>query len=102
MRAAVLTEINKPLQILDLEQEPPHAGEVRVQVKAAGVCMSEWHIMNGAWPMPLVRLREALFPVPLVEVRRADFFADFLACFLAAMSHYSFTMWANNVPSRAD
>ena len=53
MRAAVLTEVNKPLQILDLEQEPPKANEVRVQVKAAGVCMSDWHIMNGDWPMPL-------------------------------------------------
>ncbi len=53
MRAAVLTEIDKPLQILDLEQEPPKAGEVRVRVKAAGVCMSDWHIMNGDWPLPL-------------------------------------------------
>jgi S-(hydroxymethyl)glutathione dehydrogenase/alcohol dehydrogenase len=53
MRAAVLTEINKPLQILDLEQAPPQAGEVRVKVKAAGVCMSDWHIMNGDWPLPL-------------------------------------------------
>ena len=53
MRAAVLTEVNKPLQILDLEQEPPKANEVRVQVKAAGVCMSDWHIMNGDWLMPL-------------------------------------------------
>jgi S-(hydroxymethyl)glutathione dehydrogenase / alcohol dehydrogenase len=53
MRAAVLTEVNKPLEILDLEQEPPHAGEVRVRVKAAGVCMSDWHIINGDWPLPL-------------------------------------------------
>ena len=53
MRAAVLTEVNKPLQILDLEQEAPKANEVRVQVKAAGVCMSDWHIMNGDWPLPL-------------------------------------------------
>jgi len=53
MRAAVLTEINKPLQILDLEQEPPRSKEVRVRVKAAGVCMSDWHIMNGDWPLPL-------------------------------------------------
>ena len=53
MRAAVLTEVNKPLQILDLDQEGPKAGEVRVQVKAAGVCMSEWHVMNGDWPLPL-------------------------------------------------
>jgi len=53
MRAAVLTEINQPLQILDLEQEPPKAKEVRVEVKATGVCMSDWHIMNGDWPLPL-------------------------------------------------
>lgn len=53
MRAAVLTEINTPLQILDLEQEPPRAGEVRVRVRAAGVCMSDWHIINGDWPLPL-------------------------------------------------
>jgi S-(hydroxymethyl)glutathione dehydrogenase / alcohol dehydrogenase len=53
MRAAVLREIGKPLEILDLEQEGPKAGEVRVRVKAAGVCMSDWHIMNGDWPLPL-------------------------------------------------
>src|SRR5262245_50940853 len=53
MRAAVLTEVDKPLQILDLEQEAPKANEVRVQVKAAGVCMSDWHVMNGDWPLPL-------------------------------------------------
>ena len=53
MRAAVLTEINKPLELLDLEQEGPKSGEVRVQVKATGVCLSDWHIMNGDWPMPL-------------------------------------------------
>ena len=53
MRAAVLTAVNKPLEILDLKQDPPKAGEVRVKVKAAGVCMSDWHIMIGDWPMPL-------------------------------------------------
>ena len=53
MRAAVLTAVNKPLEILDLEQEGPKSGEARVKVKAAGVCMSDWHIMNGDWPMPL-------------------------------------------------
>ncbi len=53
MRAAVLTAIDTPLQILDLEQEPPRADEVRVTVKAAGVCMSDWHIVNGDWPLPL-------------------------------------------------
>ncbi|MFV0297225.1 MAG: Zn-dependent alcohol dehydrogenase [Hyphomicrobiaceae bacterium] len=52
-RAAVLTEVNKPLQIMELEQEEPKTGEVRVKVKAAGVCMSDYHIMIGDWPLPL-------------------------------------------------
>ena len=52
-RAAVLTAVNRPLEILELEQEGPKAGEVRVKVKAAGVCMSDYHIMNGDWPLPL-------------------------------------------------
>ena len=52
-RAAVLTEANKPLQIMDLELEGPKAGEALVKVRAAGVCMSDWHIMIGDWPLPL-------------------------------------------------
>ncbi len=61
MKAAVLTELNKPLQILEVEQEGPKAGEVRVKVKATGVCMSDWHLMIGDWPskLPLVPGHEA-------------------------------------------
>ena len=40
-------------ELLDLEQEGPKEGEARVKVKAAGVCMSDWHIMIGDWPAPL-------------------------------------------------
>jgi NDMA-dependent alcohol dehydrogenase len=53
MRAAVLYEANTPLQVVDLEQQGPQAGEARVRVMAAGVCHSDWHIMNGDWPLPL-------------------------------------------------
>ena len=61
MKAAVLTAINTPLQILDVQQEGPKHGEVRVKVKATGVCMSDWHLMNGDWPtkLPLVPGHEA-------------------------------------------
>ena len=61
MKAAVLTEINKPLEILDIELDPPKAGEARVKMKASGVCMSDWHMMNGDWPakLPLVPGHEA-------------------------------------------
>ena len=53
MKAAVLYEPNTPLQVVPLEQEGPRAGEARVRVRAAGVCHSDWHIMNGDWPSPL-------------------------------------------------
>jgi S-(hydroxymethyl)glutathione dehydrogenase/alcohol dehydrogenase len=61
MKAAVLTELLKPLEILDLEQEGPKAGEARVKVMASGVCMSDWHMMNGDWPakLPMVPGHEA-------------------------------------------
>jgi S-(hydroxymethyl)glutathione dehydrogenase/alcohol dehydrogenase len=61
MKAAVLTQIGGQLQVVELQQESPKAGEVRVQVKATGVCMSDWHILNGDWPakLPMVLGHEA-------------------------------------------
>jgi NDMA-dependent alcohol dehydrogenase len=53
MKAAVLYEANTPLQIVDVDQQGPQAGEARVRVKATGVCHSDWHIMNGDWTLPL-------------------------------------------------
>lgn len=53
MRAAVLYKANEPLQVVDVDQQGPQAGEARVRVKATGVCHSDWHIMNGDWTLPL-------------------------------------------------
>lgn len=53
MKAAVLYEANQPLQVVDVEQQGPRAGEARVRVKATGICHSDWHIMNGDWKLPL-------------------------------------------------
>src|SRR3989304_4661644 len=53
MKAAVLYEATTPLQVVDVEQQGPQAGEARVRGKAAGGCHSDWHIMNGDWPPPL-------------------------------------------------
>src|SRR5258708_28903048 len=53
MKAAILYEANKPLQVVDVEQQGPQAGEARVRVMAAGICHSDWHIMNGDSPLPL-------------------------------------------------
>src|SRR5262249_17932601 len=53
MKAAVLYEANTPLQIVDVEQQGPQAGEAKVRVMATGICHSDWHIMNGDWQLPL-------------------------------------------------
>ncbi len=53
MKAAVLYKPNTPLQVVDVEQQGPKTGEARVKVTAAGVCHSDWHIMNGDWQLPL-------------------------------------------------
>ena len=47
MKAAVLTEIDRPLEIMDLRQDPPKAQEVRVKTEVAGLCASDYHVMKG-------------------------------------------------------
>ena len=53
MKAAILYKANTPLEVVDVQQQGPQAGEARVAVKAAGVCHSDWHIINGDWTLPL-------------------------------------------------
>lgn len=56
VKAAVLYEPNVAMPIVDLQQEEPKAGEVRVRMAAAGVCASDHHVMLGQtnFPMPIV------------------------------------------------
>jgi Zn-dependent alcohol dehydrogenase len=55
-RAAVLHDVGRPFEIETVELEQPHANEVLVRMKAAGVCHSDWNLHTGdtAHPMPLV------------------------------------------------
>jgi S-(hydroxymethyl)glutathione dehydrogenase/alcohol dehydrogenase len=53
MKAAILYKANTPLEVVDVQQQGPQGGEARVRVKAAGVCHSDWHIINGDWTLPL-------------------------------------------------
>jgi Zn-dependent alcohol dehydrogenase len=46
-RAAVLHAYGTPLELLELELEPPRAGEVLVRVAAAGVCHTDLHLADG-------------------------------------------------------
>jgi len=52
MRAAVLNEYNKPLEIEELQDRPLGPNDVRVQIDASGVCHSDLTVQKGKVPMP--------------------------------------------------
>ncbi|NTU63353.1 MAG: alcohol dehydrogenase catalytic domain-containing protein, partial [Chloroflexi bacterium] len=53
IRAALITAPQQPIQIQTLDLDPPHTGEVLVQIKACGVCHSDYHLVSGATKHPL-------------------------------------------------
>ena len=79
VKAAVLREMglpapyaqSLPLSIEEVVLAPPGPGEVRVRVRAAGLCHSDLSVVNGdrAWPMPIVLGHEAAAEVvEIVEI----------------------------------
>ena len=69
VRGAVLREMgrpapfaeSRPLEIVELELEPPGAGEILIRVRAAGLCHSDLSVIDGSRPrlMPMVLGHEA-------------------------------------------
>ena len=57
-RAAVAFAARKPLEIVELDLEGPKAGEVLVEIKATGICHTDYYTLSGADP-------EGLFPCVL-------------------------------------
>ena len=53
MKAAVLREVNKPLEIEDIQYGNPAPREVLIRTVAAGVCHSDLHFQNGSYPYEL-------------------------------------------------
>lgn len=47
VKAAVCTNVNEPLQLMDLDLDSPKAGEVLVKMGASGVCHSDLSVQNG-------------------------------------------------------
>src|SRR5947207_1730818 len=48
VKAAVLTQVNEPLEIRDdVVVEAPHEGELKVRIAASGVCHSDLSMQNG-------------------------------------------------------
>ncbi|MSW88731.1 MAG: alcohol dehydrogenase catalytic domain-containing protein, partial [Actinobacteria bacterium] len=61
VRAAVLTRTGdagpfastRPLEIRALSLSEPGPGELRVQIRAAGICHSDLSVVNGSRPRPV-------------------------------------------------
>jgi S-(hydroxymethyl)glutathione dehydrogenase/alcohol dehydrogenase len=53
IQAALITAPQEPLRIETLDLDPPRAGEVLVEIKACGVCHSDYHLITGATKHPL-------------------------------------------------
>jgi S-(hydroxymethyl)glutathione dehydrogenase/alcohol dehydrogenase len=53
IRAAVLTRPHDPLEVDDLELDPPRRDEVLVRIAATGICRSDLSYIDGKWPIPL-------------------------------------------------
>ena len=49
MKAARLVERRRPLELADLPDPVPAAGEVVVRGRGQGICRTDWHVWNGDW-----------------------------------------------------
>jgi S-(hydroxymethyl)glutathione dehydrogenase / alcohol dehydrogenase len=51
-KAAVIVAYNQPVEVRDVELMGPRAGEIRIAVRATGVCHSDLSVQNGTIPLP--------------------------------------------------
>jgi propanol-preferring alcohol dehydrogenase len=51
MKAAVVTELGAPLQILDIPLPRPGPGQVLVRMDTTGLCHTDIHAARGDWPV---------------------------------------------------
>jgi S-(hydroxymethyl)glutathione dehydrogenase/alcohol dehydrogenase len=49
VKAVVFTDPQQPVQVTDVDLDPPGPGEVLVKIAAAGVCHSDLHVRRGDW-----------------------------------------------------
>ncbi|MEG3180687.1 Zn-dependent alcohol dehydrogenase [Sphingomonas sp. LT1P40] len=88
MKAAVLFEANRPLEIHDIQVSKPGPREVLIRTAACGVCRSDLHFVDGAYPhvMPTVPGHEAAGVVEAVgsdvtKLRPGDHVITFFTVF---------------------
>ena len=53
MKAFMLNAACQPLELVDVTEPRPGPGQVRVQLRATGVCGTDLHVLKGELPTPL-------------------------------------------------
>ena len=53
IRAALMVAPGRPLEVGDVELDPPRRDEVLVRLHASGICRSDLSFLDGSWPAPL-------------------------------------------------
>lgn len=91
MKAAVLREAGRPLDIAEISVARPLAHEVLIRTAACGVCRSDLHFVDGAYPhpMPCIPGHEAAGIVEAVgdEVRSVKVGDAVITCLSAFCGH---------------
>ncbi|SMC50350.1 Zn-dependent alcohol dehydrogenase [Novosphingobium sp. B1] len=94
MKAAVLVEPGKPLELQDLSVSKPGPHEVLIRTAACGLCHSDLHFIEGAYPHPLPAVpgHEAAGIVEAVgsEVRTVRVGDAVVTCLSAFCGHCEF------------
>jgi S-(hydroxymethyl)glutathione dehydrogenase / alcohol dehydrogenase len=94
MKAAVLIEVGKPLQIEDVVISKPGPHEVLIRAAACGLCHSDLHFIEGVYPqvMPAIPGHEAAGIVEAVgsEVRTVKVGDAVITCLSAFCGHCEF------------
>ena len=94
MKAAILIAPNQPLEIASLTASNPGPHEVLIRTHACGLCHSDLHFMEGAYPHPLpcVPGHEAAGVVEAVgsEVRTVKVGDHVVTCLSAFCGHCEF------------
>jgi S-(hydroxymethyl)glutathione dehydrogenase/alcohol dehydrogenase len=94
MKAAVLVQPGKPLEIEELSISNPGPHEVLIRTAACGLCHSDLHFIDGAYPHPLPAVpgHEAAGIVEAVgsEVRTVKVGDAVVTCLSAFCGHCEF------------
>ena len=91
MKAAVLRAVGAPLEICDIAIAKPGPREVLIRTKAAGVCHSDLHFIEGSYqyPLPAVLGHESAGVVEAIgsEVRSVAVGDHVITCLSAFCGH---------------